>query len=570
MSFCINLVAPSCRSSAPDFKLKRFTTGLWFFDRRWSRKRLPHVLMSGGSPRHIGSVEKENPSGKAKRLAAMLPILETSDRADTAPGQDTARMDHGRFISRTAWCALSSMLAYGLAMSLLCMPAIWNGFPLVHDDLGGYLERWPLRSLGHGRSVPYGLLLWATRTTWWIPTILLQSIVTVWTVDRALAVFGRRRSQWTVVYVVASIAMTSGVAFFVSKIMPDAWAAPAIISLHLMAWHSDQLSALERAVMIAIVVLAGAFHMATLAVLLALSILHGVAWALVGKARGGAVGLLYAGGAVWTALAALLASDLVVAGRFTVTPGGDVFLFARLTQSGIIGKVLAAECPREDWLLCNFRNDLPPTADGFLWVDDSPFYKIGGWDDRRAKREIESIIAESVRTRLFDHMESAVALAARQLVTVGIGNGMARINSWHTPWTIDRYTPWLSHSYETARQQRGDIDLTRWSQWVVSPISIAGLCALPLVAIFSWRRGYCREAMFPAMVLLALLINAAVCGIFSGPNGRYQARVAWLSTFSSILTLAAASYATRQASNSGTTDAIVQKRDHDLGHHPRI
>jgi hypothetical protein len=364
--------------------------------------------------------------------------------------------------------------------------------------------------------------------------------VTVWTIDRALAVFGRRRSQWTVVYAVAGIAMTSGAAFFVSKIMPDAWAAPAVISLHLLAWHLDRLSALERTVMIAIVVLAGAFHLATLALLLTLSVLHAVAWALAGKARGGPVGLLYAAGAAWTALAALLAADLVVAGRFIVTPGGDVFLFARLTESGIVGKVLAAECPREDWLLCNFKNDLPPTAGDFLWVDDGPFYKIGGWDDPRAKREIKSIIAESVRTFPFDHVESAIALAARQLVSVGIGNSMARINSWHTPRTIDRYAPWLAHSYESARQQRGDIDLTRWSQWVVSPLSLAGLCALPLIATFSWRRGYRREAMLPAMVLLALLVNAAVCGVFSGPNGRYQSRVAWLSTVASILSLAAA------------------------------
>jgi hypothetical protein len=348
------------------------------------------------------------------------------------------------------------------------------------------------------------------------------------------------------VYAVAGIAATSGAAFFVSKIMPDAWAAPAVISLHLLAWHLDRLSALERAVMTAIVVLAGAFHMATLALLLALSVLHVLAWLLIKKTHAGSVGILYASGAAWTALAALLAADFIVAGRFTATPSGDVFLFARLTESGFVGKVLAAECPRADWLLCNFKNTLPPTADDFLWVDDSPFYKIGGWDDPRAKREIESIMAESARTRPFEHVESAIALAARQLVTIGIGNGMARISSWHTPRTIDRYAPWLAHSYQSARQQRGDIDLTRWSQWVVSPLSIAGLCVLPLVAVFSWRRGCRREAMFPAMVWLALLVNAAVCGVFSGPNGRYQARVAWLSTFASILTLAAAASARSQ------------------------
>jgi hypothetical protein len=478
--------------------------------------------------------EPESAIGILQGSGSLLVVLARAGDYQFAP------MDSGRITSGTAWRALSRTLAYGLAMALLCAPAIWNGFPLVHDDIGGYLERWPLRSLGHGRSVPYGLLLWITRTTWWIPTILLQSIVTVWTIDRALVVFGQRRSQWTVVQVVAGIAMTSGAAFFVSKIMPDAWAAPATISLHLLAWHSDRLRALERAVMIGIVVLAGAFHLTTLALLLTLSVLHGVAWAFAGRARGSPVGLLYASGAAWTALAALLTADFVVAGRFTVTPGGDVFLFARLTESGIVGQVLAAECPREDWLLCNFKNDLPRTANDFLWVDDSPLYKIGGWDDSRAKREIESIIVVSIRTCPLDHAESAIALAARQLVTVGIGNSMAGISSRHAPWTIGRYAPWLAHSYQSARQQRGDIDLTQLTQWVVSPLSIVALCALPLVAMFSWRRGYCREAMLPIMVLVALLVNAAVCGVVSGPKERYQARVAWLSTFASILTLAAA------------------------------
>jgi hypothetical protein len=177
---------------------------------------------------------------------------------------------------------------------------------------------------------------------------LICCFVTVWTIDRALAVFGRRRSEWTVVCVVAGVTMTSGAAFFVSKILPDAWAAPAVISLHLLAWHSDRLRALERAVMTAIVVLAGAFHMATLVLLLALSVLHGVAWVLARKARVGSMGILYAGCAAWAALAALLAADFVVAGRFMVTPGGDIFLFARLTESGLIGKVLTAECPREE------------------------------------------------------------------------------------------------------------------------------------------------------------------------------------------------------------------------------
>jgi hypothetical protein len=321
--------------------------------------------------------------------------------------------------------------------------------------------------------------------------------------------------------------------------MPDAWAAPAVLALHLLAWHSDRLTTLERVTMTAIVAFAGASHMATLVLLTGLSVLHCAAWLLAGKTRGAPVGLLFAAGAAWAGLVVLLAANLFVAGRLAVTPGGDVFLFARLTESGIVGKVLAEECPRENWLLCNFKNDLPSTANAFLWDADSPLYKIGGWDDPRTTREIGAIMAQSVRAHSLDHVENAIALTARQLVTVGIGDSMARIYSSHAPWTIGKYAPWLTRPYQVARQQRGDIDLAQWSAWVVSPISIAGLCALPLVAMFSWRRGYYREATLPAMVFIALLVNASVCSVVSGPYGRYQARLAWLAPFASILIFAA-------------------------------
>ena len=434
---------------------------------------------------------------------------------------------------------LSLIWIYGLAVTILCLPAIWNGFPLVYDDLGGYLERWPTRSVGNGRSVPYGLLLWITRTSWWVPTVILQSAVTVWIIDRALMVFGQRRSPWTTVYVVAAIAATSGVAFFVSKLMPDAWAAPAVLALQLLAWHSERLTMAERAAMAAIIAFAGASHMATLGLLTGLSLLHALAWLCAGRARVAAAGIAFAAAVPWLGLAALLLADVVIAGRFTLTPGGDIFLFARLTESGIVGKVLAEECPREDWLLCNYEKDLPPEADFLLWDADSPLYAIGGWDDPRAKREIASIMARSLRTHPLDHLESALALSVRQLVTLGIGDSMARLRSWHTPWIVEKYAPWLMPPYGTARQQQDEIDLALWSAWIVWPVSIAGFCALPLVALFAWRRGATREALLPGMLFLALLANAAICGVVSGPHGRYQARLAWLAPFACVLALAA-------------------------------
>ena len=39
-------------------------------------------------------------------------------------------------------------------------PALWNGFPLIFPDTGGYLDRPILGTLDMGRSALYGLFLY--------------------------------------------------------------------------------------------------------------------------------------------------------------------------------------------------------------------------------------------------------------------------------------------------------------------------------------------------------------------------------------------------------------------------
>jgi hypothetical protein len=172
------------------------------------------------------------------------------------------------------------IVGYVLAVALLCLPALWNGFPLMFDDVGGYLERWPTGTLGLGRSTVYGLLLWITRWASFLPIVLLQALVATFVVDCALRAFGAGRLPWILPGTVAAIAMTSGAAFFTSKLIPDSWAAPGVLALHLLAWRIDSLSKFETTAMVAIVAIAGASHMATLGVLAGLSALHVIAWLL--------------------------------------------------------------------------------------------------------------------------------------------------------------------------------------------------------------------------------------------------------------------------------------------------
>jgi hypothetical protein len=431
------------------------------------------------------------------------------------------------------------LVAYGIAIALLCAPALWNGFPLMFDDVGGYLERWPTGTLGYGRSTVYGLLLWMTRSSAFVPVVLLQALATTFVVDRALKIFAPKGSAWLLVGAIAAISATSGVALFVSKVIPDAWAAPAVLALHLLAWHRDSLTSRERGALTAIVIFAGAAHMAMFGVLAGLLVLYAMAW--FARARFGVAptGIIGACAAVCCGLVLLLAVNVVVAGRFALTPGGQAFLLGRMVEDGLAGEILKEECPRTDWQLCAYRDALPDYAEAFIFDASSPLQKIGGEDDPKAQREVSAIIARSLIRHPLEHLRAAIGLTAQQFVDAGVGSGLEPLMAQHTRWTLTRFAPALVPHFDRARQQIASIDLDPWSDWIVIPIAVVASLALPGLTAVLWRAGCRREAALSAMVFLALLGNAAICGVMVGSNDRYQARLAWLAPFAIALTVPA-------------------------------
>jgi hypothetical protein len=90
--------------------------------------------------------------------------------------------------------------------------------------------------------------------------------------------------------------------------------------------------------------------------------------------------------------------------------------------------------------------------------------------------------------------------------------------------------------YDHAYQQEGAI----WFlpvNIVHVPFAFLSLAALGLLLRHAVRRRDWRSAVLPAFVLLAIVGNAFVCGVFSGPHGRYQSRIMWLPALAVVLTV---------------------------------
>jgi hypothetical protein len=224
--------------------------------------------------------------------------------------------------------------------------------------------------------------------------------------------------------------------------------------------------------------------------------------------------------------AMLLSANFALSGQFAWTPGGTGVAFGRMMQDGIVARYLNDHCPEQRLKLCPYRNELPATADDFLW-GHSMFDKLGrfaGLND-----EMEFIVRRSLAEYPFWQAEAALVATAQQLMDVATGEGTQR---WipHTTGIIERYLPAQVAPMHAAHQHRGDIDFTVMNRIHVPAALLSMLLVTAIFASALRRRRIDDLSLLAATVSLALLGNAFVCGVISGPHDRYGARMVWIAT----------------------------------------
>jgi hypothetical protein len=408
---------------------------------------------------------------------------------------------------------------------LLVAPAIWNGYPLLQWDTGGYLARWYEGYLVPSRSTVFGLYLhFGEGSSFWI-NLGIQALATFWILQLVLRVLGMSEPLRLLAIGIA-LALTTSLPWLTSTLLTDIYTGLAVLALFVMVLRGDRISTLEKCALFFFVAFSASTHSATLAVLLGLCCLGLIAWPLL-RRQISAAGLLQG----WLSLAAgagmLLSANFALSGEFAWTPGGYGVTFGRMVQDGIVTQYLRDHCPREKLKLCPYRNQLPATADQFLW-GNSMFNTLGRF--KGLNDEMKTIVQGSLAEYPAWQAEAALTGTAKQMTMVRTGEG---VSEWigHTYGIIERYIPGQLKPMRAANQQRWRLDFTAINA-VHVPVALASLVLL--VAILGWRwwwRGFDELTLLAATVSLAVLGNAFVCAVISGPHDRYGARLAWVATF---------------------------------------
>src|SRR6201997_5742833 len=124
----------------------------------------------------------------------------------------------------------SVWIAAVLIPLFLIAPALWNGYPLLQWDTGGYLARWYEGYLVPSRSTVFGLYLHLGEgSDFWLD-LLAQALATLWILQLTLRVLGLSQ-PFRLLAISLSLVLTTALPWLASMLLTDIFAGLSVLSL---------------------------------------------------------------------------------------------------------------------------------------------------------------------------------------------------------------------------------------------------------------------------------------------------------------------------------------------------
>ncbi len=453
-----------------------------------------------------------------------------------AIGEAVRPMPWRRFVGPLPAAPLSRPRNEFLGVLLLCpilmLAAIVNGFPIIFYDTGAYVLQGFERVFIAERSPVYSLFLryaGGPQSLWYVA--LVQCAIVAFAMTEFARALRPNLSLWGLLLIGLVLTLATGLPWYAAQIEPDCFVAVAPIAIYLLAFH--RLGWVRNLLLVLCATFAAASHSSHLAVAAGLLValialrLAAFAWRTLPRPK-----LVLSAMSIAAALAVVIGCNYVLTKQIFYSRSGSIFLAARMMQDGTIKPILDEDCPGHGYKLCPYKNDLPPRADAYLWEENgSPFFRLGGF--RKMGPESERLVHESLVRYPFTNAFHALIDTALQFVAWPTGDGIVP-QEWVLDPEFRRTIPKQMDGYSHAYQQLGDLWFLPLNL-VHVPVALLSVIGLTIFLRRAFRTRDWRGAVLPAFVLLALLGNAFVCGVFSGPHYRYQSRMMWWPALALVL-----------------------------------
>jgi putative flippase GtrA len=412
------------------------------------------------------------------------------------------------------------------------------------------------------RSPYYGLLLYASQRigTIWLTTAI-QAVFGAWLVFMMWRLATPGAPRWTAYAAQAAVAFGSSLPFFAAFTMPDVFSGYATVSATLLLVFWERLNRWERGALAGLLVAAMTFHTSHLLDVVGVTVLAGLVFRFF-RARTFAV--LAPVALVIVSIVAAAGAGAIYKEAVKLKTGDEMrrppFLAMRVIADGPGRKFLRERCDHgATYALCEFHTLPLDDAQDMLWSDDrrKGIFNVTTYDTRlRMEREENRFVLDAVAYAPLDQMVASLRNWLEQLFLIYLDDPLKNPHYYLTNsyWSTTNL-PWLiNHAANCGRDHWGCASRLSMegSQWLYGSLAIAGLIIVALRLFRSdlqsgvarrrldWSDDRSRLMALLVLLIGAVVINAFVCGVLSGPFARYQARITWLITAAAEISLISA------------------------------
>ncbi len=428
-------------------------------------------------------------------------------------------------------------LAIAAAAVLLCWPAFYNGYPLLYDDSASYLDTIDPAAANWARSIFYTAFLRPFHLHIWLwPAIFVQSILLAHLIYVAARVVSVRLTPEIYLILMFALALTM-LPWLTSMIMPHAFAGVVVLGMFLLGFAQRRLGSVEKWYIALLTAGAITVHMSHLGLAAGLLIAILILRTLLrrGPFRPATVAILAL--PVAAAILAQAAVHSYARGTPSFAPASSIFLLARFVADGTAVAYLRDTCPERKYVLCAHLDEMPRSADEFLWRRDGVFRRAGGAP--ALQEEAREIVIGTLRTYPAQQLAHTADHVMRQLVDLRIDSIMPApdplaVSNYPIRLYIQGFFPDAYQDYLASRQNTGRLPIETLNilHGLVAAASFAGGLVLTIAFI---RRGDSTMIAFALVIGAAWIGNAVITAGVSGVFGHYQGRLAWLLTLYAAL-----------------------------------
>ena len=213
-----------------------------------------------------------------------------------------------------------------------------------------------------------------------------------------------------------------------------------------------------------------------------------------------------------------------------LSPTSQIFFIARLMDTGFMPEFLNEKCPEKSYEMCQYKDRLPKSYEGFLWDPESIFNKTGGWNIR-THGEYGRIIGDVLTTPKYlgKFLYNCGIHSIHQLKTFEIGDGLTNVYKKESAQyqTVIRHfdKQEFREDFQNSKQTQRKLYFDKIN--IINYILLA-VSVLIILWTFVKSKFDANMFLFTYIIISGVIINAAATSSLSSVFHRFQSRIIWL------------------------------------------